>query len=226
MKNKPIKNWPEDERPREKLLKYGPSVLTDSEILAIIIGSGTKDKSAVDLAKEILENNNYSFDNLAKLKVEDFKLYKGLGTTKAITIIAALEIGRRRKKSNNDEIYNSPDKIYNLISPDLADLNCEETWVIFLNNSLKLIRKEKISQGGLNSSLVDIRVILKRALLLEATGIILCHNHPSGNIQPSSEDISITKKLQEAANLLSIKLLDHIIVTQNDFYSFSENGIL
>ena len=225
MKNKPIKEWFEDEKPREKLINNGASSLSNSELLAIIISNGYKNKSALDLAKEILEENENQIDKLASMTIEELKIIKGIGYAKAVTIVAAFELAKRRSISNQkQQKFNDPSVVYNYISHLLKDLNHEEFWVIYLNNNLNLLKKIKISQGAITTTIVDLRIILKKALLLNSTSIILCHNHPSGNNEPSNSDISITNDIVNAARFFNINVLDHIIICQNSYYSFKEHN--
>lgn len=227
MNNKPIKEWFDDQKPREKLMNNGASSLSNSELLAILISTGYKNKTALDLAQEILEENNNSIDKLAKMSVEELKVIKGIGYAKAVTIVAALEIAKRRSLKNETSIkFDNPLIIYNQMSFLMKDLNYEEFWVIYLNNSLNLIKKLKISQGSINTTVVDLRIIIKKALLLNSTSFILCHNHPSGSQEPSPNDIKITKDIVDAAKFFNLKVLDHIIICQNSYFSFSENNLI
>lgn len=225
-KSKSIKNWANDDRPREKLLAKGVMALSNAELLAILIGSGTKNISAVDLSKEILSYSENNLNLLGKKSVKDFVKHKGIGEAKAITIVAALELGRRRKTEDNkskNKITSSKD-VFNIFSPILSDLQHEEFWVLTLNRSNKIINKHKISQGGLSATVIDNKIIFNFVLNDLATSIILCHNHPSGNLSPSENDKQITKKIKQAAKLLDITLLDHIIVTQTNYFSFADEG--
>jgi DNA repair protein RadC len=227
-KNLSIKEWSLEDRPREKLLSKGISTLSDAELIAIIIRMGSKDESAVELGKRILNSVENNLNELGKLTVEDLQKYKGMGEAKAIGIIAALELGRRRKLSegvNRSKIGSSRD-IYDIFHPLLADLPNEEFWIILLNRSNKIIDRQKISQGGISGTVTDIRIILKMALEKLASSLILCHNHPSGNPKPSEADISITKKIKESGKLMDISLLDHIIVTDGNYFSFADEGII
>ena len=227
-KNLSIKEWSLEDRPREKLLNKGISTLSDAELIAIIIRMGTRDESAVELGKRILNSVENNLNELGKLTVEDLQKYKGMGEAKAIGIVAALELGRRRKLSesvNRKKIASSRD-IYDIFHPLLADLPNEEFWIILLNRSNKIIERQKISQGGISGTVTDIRIILKIALEKLASSLILCHNHPSGNPKPSEADISITKKIKESGKLMDITLLDHIIVTDGNYYSFADEGII
>jgi DNA repair protein RadC len=227
-KNLSIKEWSLEDRPREKLLSKGISTLTDAELIAIIIRMGTRDESAVELAKRILNSVENNLNELGKLTVDDLQKYKGMGEAKAIGIVAALELGRRRKLTesmNRKQITSSRD-IYDIFHPVLADLPNEEFWIILLNRSNKLIERQKISQGGISGTVTDVRIILKTALEKLASSIILCHNHPSGNPKPSESDISITNKIKESGKLMDINLIDHIIVTDGKYYSFADEGMI
>ena len=223
-----IKNWSVEDRPREKLLSGGTQNLSDAELIAILIGSGTKSFSAVDLARQILHLAGNNLDKLGKCSVSDLKKLKGIGEARAISIVAALELGRRRKTTGiNDEIkITGSVDIYNLMHPILSDLTYEEFWVVFLNRSNKVKSKHKISQGGITGTVTDIRLILKTALESLATSMILCHNHPSGNLQPSDADISITRKLKESSSLMDISLLDHLIIAGRGYFSFADENLI
>ena len=223
-----IKAWAEDDRPREKFILKGRHALSDAELLAIQLGSGSRNESALALAKRILASVGGSFNDLAKLSVEQLMEYKGVGEAKAINILSALEIGRRRKKDSKNEILviRQSSTVYDAFHDLLSDVDHEEFWCMFLNSNNGVIKKEIISKGGISSTIVDVRVILKRALLLSAPAIILVHNHPSDNTKPSHHDINITKNIQEGAQLLNIKLLDHVIVGDTNYYSFADEGIL
>ncbi|MDD5571050.1 MAG: DNA repair protein RadC [Bacteroidales bacterium] len=223
-----IKSWAEEDRPREKLLMKGKSALSDSELIAILIGSGNKNETAVDLAKKILKSVNNNLSELAKLSVRDLIKFEGIGEAKAISIIASLELGNRRKGAEaiiKDKITGSAD-VFNYFQPQLSDIKHEELRVLLLNKANKIIKQEKLSTGGIAGTIVDIKITIKAAVENLASGIILCHNHPSGNTKPSSEDINITKKLKEAAKLVDISLLDHIIICETGYYSFADEGML
>ncbi|MCW1962342.1 DNA repair protein RadC [Chryseobacterium viscerum] len=223
-----IKFLAEDDRPREKFLQKGKSSLSDSELLAIIMGSGNREEDALELARKILSSVNNSWHQLSLLSAKDLMKFKGIGVTKAISIISALEIGKRRTVQEIPEkavIGNSNDA-YLILQNQLADLRTEEFWAIFLNNSNKVIHVSQLTQGGISQSIVDVRVLYKTALDHFSTGIIIAHNHPSGSLKPSREDLNITQKIKEAGNTLSIQLLDHIIVTQDSYFSFSDSGLL
>ena len=223
-----ILSWAEEDRPREKLLLKGKSVLSDAELIAILIGSGTRSISAVDVAKMILSNANYNLNELAKFSIKDLKKVKGIGEAKAITIVSALELGRRRKDSEFAEkvkITCSND-IYQFMKPELLDMPKEEFWVLLLNRANRLIKKEQISSGGVSGTVADPKIIFKAALDQYASSIILVHNHPSGNLKPSQADIKLTNKMKEAGSLLEIPVLDHIIFGDEGYLSFADEGML
>lgn len=229
--NKPstsIKNWATDDRPREKLLTKGAAALSNSELLAILLNNGSKNKSAVDLAKEILKLGHDNLNELGKLSLHDFKQIKGIGQAKSITIAAALELGRRRHASAALEktVVKSSGDIARYLQTSLKDYNYEVFAVVFLNRANKINHFEIMSKGGITGTVADPRVILKKALEEDATSIVLCHNHPSGNLQPSRADEELTKKIKEAAAYFDIKVIDHIIVSEEGFYSFADDGIL
>lgn len=223
-----IKNWAEDERPREKMLLKGSSSLSDAELLAILISSGTKEKSALDLAREILGHAHNNLHELGRLSVPELKKTKGIGEARAITIAAALELGRRRQITEGLQrptITQSADAA-EIVMPLLQDLNHEMFCVMYLNQSNRVLRHEMISSGGLTGTVADIRMILKNALLYNANKLIIAHNHPSGNVQPSSSDKDLTRKLKEAAEWMDIKLLDHVIVAATSYLSMADEGII
>lgn len=223
-----IKQWAAEDRPREKLIAKGTNALSDAELLAILIGSGNTEETAVGLARRILKENDNSLDELARLNVQQLcKRFKGIGMAKAVTIVAALEIGRRRRNTTarRTQIKNSQDA-GELFAPLLGDLLHEETWMALLNHASYVIELQKISQGGLSATIVDIRLIIKAALDKNATRLILSHNHPSANPAPSREDMALTSKLKEACRLFDIDLLDHIIIAGNETYSFADNNLL
>jgi DNA repair protein RadC len=223
-----ITDWAVEDRPREKLITKGISTLSDAELLAILISSGTKKKSAVDLGRELLGMVNNNLNTLGKLTISDFRKIKGIGPARAVTISAALELGRRRKLSELPEVLQikcSKD-VADIFQPLLCDLTHEEFWVLFLNRSNRVINRMKISQGGISGTVTDIRIILKKAVEYLSSGIIVCHNHPSGNLNPSESDNKITQKIKEAGNLMDIQLLDHLIISEKDYYSFADNGLL
>jgi DNA repair protein RadC len=223
-----IKSWAEDDRPREKLMNKGHSALSDAELLAILLGSGSRNESAVDLAKRILAKAENNLSQLGKMTLADLKAFKGVGEAKAITIMAAMELGRRRKQADRlerEKISGSKD-VFEIMEPQLADLPHEEFWIILLNRSNKIIRKECISRGGITGTVADLRLIFKPAIESLATGIIVCHNHPSGNLKPSDADVSLTRKIRDAGALLDIHLLDHLIIVEKAYYSFADEGRL
>lgn len=229
--NKPstsIKNWAIDDRPREKLLAKGATALSNSELIAILLNNGSRNKSAVELAREILKLGGDNLNELGKLSLSDFKQVKGVGQAKSIIIAAALELGRRRQASVSLEktVVRSSRDIAQYLQTTLKDYNYEVFAVVFLNRANKINHFEIISKGGITGTVADPRIILKKALEEDATSIVLCHNHPSGNLQPSRADEELTKKIKEAANFLDIKVIDHIIVSEEGFYSFADEGIL
>ena len=224
----PIKNWAVDDRPREKLLQKGKISLSDAELMAILIGSGSRNESAVDLCRRILAASEHSLNELGKLSIPQLMKYNGIGQAKAITIIAALELGRRRRTEDALERskISSSSSVFELMQPVIGDLPHEEFHIIYLNNSNKVIRKMQLSKGGITGTLVDVRLALRMALEISATSIILCHNHPSGNLNPSSADKQLTQKLKAAGESLDIKILDHLIVTERSYFSFADEGLL
>ena len=229
--NKPstsIKNWAIDDRPREKLIAKGAASLSNSELLGILINNGNKNKSAVELAREILKLGDDNLNELGKLLLNDFMQVKGIGQAKAVTIVAALELGRRRQASAALEktVVKTSRDIAQYLQATLKDYSYEVFAVIFLNRANKINHFEIISKGGITGTVADPRIILKKALEEDATSIVLCHNHPSGNLRPSKADEEITKKIKEAAGYFDIKVIDHIIVSEEGFYSFADDGIL
>ncbi|MFB9077430.1 DNA repair protein RadC [Flavobacterium procerum] len=223
----PITNWSEDDRPREKLMLKGKSVLSDAELIAILIGSGCRNESAVDLSKRILKSVE-NLNALGKMTISQLTNFKGIGEAKAITIIAALELGRRRREEDAVELkkITSSKIAFEMMQPIIGELPHEEFWVLFLNNSNKVISKSQLSKGGIAGTIVDVRLIFKPALENGATGLILCHNHPSGNVMPSEADRQMTKKIKTAGENLDVKVLDHLIITESKYYSFADEGIL
>ncbi len=223
-----IKDWATDDRPREKLLRKGIESLSDAELIAILICSGNRNESAVELSKRILSDTQNNLNELAKLSVNDLQKYKGIGEAKAISIVAALELGKRRKISEvieKKQITSSKD-VSDIFGQKLGDLPYEEFWLLILNRANKIIELKKISAGGVSGTVTDVKIILKAAIEKTASGIIVCHNHPSGNIKPSNSDINLTKKLKNACELVDIPLLDHIIVSFSDYFSFADEGML
>jgi DNA repair protein RadC len=226
--NRSIRNWALEDRPREKMLLKGIQTLSDSELLALLIGSGIRNSSAVDLARQVLNMAGNNLDKLGKYSISDLRKLKGIGQARAVSIVAALELGRRRNLSDSPDelkITGSSD-VFGLIGPVLSDLTHEEFWVLLLNRSNKILSKHKISQGGITGTVTDIRMILKLALDKLATGLILCHNHPSGNLQPSEADISITRRIKESAALMDISLLDHVIVAGKAYFSLADENMI
>jgi DNA repair protein RadC len=223
-----IKHWAEEERPREKLLNKGTEALSNAELLAILIGSGSRKESAVGLCKRILESVDNSLDVLGRKSVLDYMQFNGIGEAKALTIVAAMELGRRRKLSevqNVKQIKASCD-IFDIMQPILADLEHEEIWAVYMNRANRVLNKRLISSGGLVSSVFDVRIVIRHAILMNATVLALCHNHPSGNAKPSHSDKMITDMLKKACGYFDISFIDHLIVAGNNFYSFSDAGEL
>ena len=224
----PITNWAEDDRPREKLIFKGKNALSDAELIAILIGSGSRNESAVQLSKRILSSFDNNLNALGKLSLKQLTTFKGIGEAKAISIIAAMELGRRRRELEVIELkqIGTSKSVFEIMQPIIGELQHEEFWILYLNYSNKVIAKSQLSKGGITGTVVDVRIVFKTALEQNATSIILSHNHPSGKLQPSEADISITKKIKLAGQQLDIPVLDHIIITEKGFYSFNDNGIL
>ncbi len=227
-KSSALKTWAVEERPREKVIANGVQYLSDSELLAILLGSGTKNKSAVELAREILQRTGNNLHELGRLNISDLVKVKGVGPAKAISILAAMELGRRRTVMHHTEKIpvKSSGTVFNLFHPLLGDLEHEEFWLLMLNRANRVLGRFKVSQGGLSGTVIDTRIILKKALDHLASSIIVCHNHPSGNNQPSDADVKITEKLKKAAEMLEIKLLDHIIIADKSYFSFADEGLI
>ncbi|WP_248722173.1 DNA repair protein RadC [Seonamhaeicola sp. ML3] len=223
-----IKNWSQDDQPREKLLNKGKTTLSDAELVAILIGSGNKDESAVALCKRILNTVGNNLNELGKLSIKQLMSFKGIGEAKAISITAALELGRRRRSEEalDKKKITSSTSVFELMQPIIGELNHEEFWIIYLNNSNKVITKSQLSKGGITGTLVDVRLVLKTALEVGATSLVLAHNHPSGALTPSEADKQITQKLKNAANTLDVRVLDHLIVTEKSYFSFADQSIL
>ena len=223
----PITNWSEDDKPREKLMLKGKSVLSDAELIAILIGSGSRNESAVDLSKRILASVDNNLNALGKLSLSQLMQFRGIGEAKAVCIIAVLELGRRRRGEDAVELkkITSSKIIFEIMQPIIGELPHEEFWIIYMNNSNKVISKSQLSKGGITGTLVDVRIVFKTALEMGATALILCHNHPSGTLIPSDADKQITRKLKLAGDSLEIKVLDHLIVTETSYYSFADEGI-
>ena len=221
-----ITQWAEEDRPRERMMMHGASALSNAELLAILIGSGNAEESAVELMRKILSDFHNNLNELGKASIEELCRYKGIGSAKAVSILAASELGKRRKEESVKEritILSSKD-VYDCFYPMMCDLPIEECWVLLLNQASKIIDKVKISAGGLSATAVDVRCILREALLKRASAIVLCHNHPSGNIRPSKEDDFLTKHVAQASGCMDIRLVDHIILTDGAFYSYADEG--
>lgn len=223
-----INQWAEEDRPREKMMLKGAEALSDAELLAILIGSGNTEESAVGLMQRVLATAGNDLNRLGKWEIHDFARFKGLGPAKSITILAALELGKRRKLREHAErlTIRSSDDIYQLFHPLLCDLPNEEFWILLLNQAAKVIDKVRISRGGIDQTTADVRSILREALLQRATQIALIHNHPSGNTRPSNDDLRLTQLVQKGAQTMNIRLLDHVIVTDGSYYSFCDEGQL
>jgi len=223
-----INHWAEEDRPREKMMRKGADALSIAELLAILIGSGTTEDSAVSLMQKVLSRCDNNINTLGKWSLNDFTSFKGLGPAKAITIMAALELGKRRAMQEPIEraVIKESTDIYNIFHPLLCDSPQEEFWLLLLNQAAKVIDKVRISQGGIDQTTVDVRSVMREAILVRATQIAIVHNHPSGNLKPSNEDINITNKIKKASDLLNIRLIDHVIVTDGNFYSFHDHGLI
>ena len=223
-----INQWAEEDRPREKMERQGAQALTDAELLAILVGSGSPQEDAVSLMKRILADCNNNLNTLGKLTIRDLCLYNGVGPAKAITILAACELGKRRQMDRPEE---RPDlgtatKIYNHMHPLLQDCDVEEFWLLLMNQNYRLIKKIRISHGGITETAVDIRIIMREAVLANATILAVCHNHPSGNLRPSTHDNDLTVQIQRACKLMRIHFMDHVIITDGSYFSYRESGRL
>lgn len=221
-----IKNWAIEDRPREKLMEKGEEALTNAELLAILIGSGNSKQSAVDLMSDILKACDGKLSQLSLMTIDELTAFNGIGEAKAITIKAAAEIGRRRAMENSHSrtlVTNAADT-YTIMHPVMQDLDHEEFWVLLLNNQSRLIKKVRLSMGGITQTAVDVRQILRAALMANATNMVVCHNHPSGSLRPSNDDRQLTDCIKQAANTMNIRLIDHVIITDGDYYSFADNG--
>ncbi|MBL4706195.1 MAG: DNA repair protein RadC [Flavobacteriales bacterium] len=223
-----IKNWSIEDRPREKLLNKGRSVVTEAELIAILLGSGNRNESAVGLSRRMLQDNNNDLNRLSKLGVVGLMKYNGIGEAKAVSVIAALELGRRRKKYRSDpnNKIQSSSGVFELVKPSFLDLPHEEFWIVCLNRANKVISKLMISRGGVSGTVADLKLIFKIALEQLASSIIVCHNHPSGNLEPSAQDIRLTAKIKEAGKIMDIPLLDHLVVSDYNYFSFADNGMI
>ena len=223
-----IKKWNEDDRPREKLLLKGRGALSDAELIAILIGSGSREESAVALSQRILGSVDNNLSELGRLSITDFMAFKGIGEAKAISIAAAMELGRRRRTGEALERkkITSSTSVFEYVQPLIGELPHEEFWVLYLNNSNRILKSAQLSKGGSTGTVVDVRLAFKEALQLGAVGIILAHNHPSGTLKPSQADIQLTKKLKLAGESLDIKVLDHLIITEKAYFSFADENML
>ena len=223
-----IKNWNEDDRPREKLLLKGRTTLSDAELIAILIGSGSRNESAVSLSQRILASADNNLSELGRLSIPELMEFKGIGEAKAISIAAAMELGRRRRTGEALERkkITSSNSVFEFVQPIIGELPHEEFWILYLNNSNKIIKSAQLSKGGITGTVVDVRLAFKEALQLGAVGIILAHNHPSGTLKPSQADIQLTKKLKTAGESLDIKVLDHLIITEKAYFSFADENML
>ncbi len=226
--SKSIKTWAEQDRPREKLLEKGAESLSDSELIAILLASGNAKMSAVELGRHILKRYNNKLSFLGRCTADELKQFQGVGNAKAVTLLAALELGRRRKaeKSEKPKRISSSRDAYEILAPMLEDRHSEEFWILFMDRANHVIDRLRLSQGGTAATIMDVKIIIKIALEKLAHGIILSHNHPSGNLKPSNADIQVTNKIKEAAKLFDIVLLDHLIIVNNDYFSFADEGLL
>lgn len=223
-----ITQWSEEDRPREKMMRLGTEALSHAELLAILIGSGSTKESAVDLMKRVLNDCGNNLNTLGKMSLQDLMRYNGIGEAKAITILAACELGKRRQMETPEERPDcgSATRIYNLMHPVMQDLDVEEFWILLMNQNFKLIKKLRISHGGITEVAVDIRIIMREAVLANATVLAVCHNHPSGNLHPSKQDDSLTTNIKRACETMRLHFLDHIIITDGAYYSYQEEGRL
>lgn len=223
-----INNWAEEDRPREKLMALGPEALSNAELLAILIGSGSTKESAVDLMKHILNDCQNNLNTLGKMTIRELTEYTGMGPAKAVTVLAACELGKRRQLEKAEERpqINSAEAIYSVMHPKMQDLDVEEAWILLLNQNFRLIYKERISHGGITGVSVDVRIIMREALLHNATVVAFCHNHPSGSLHPSREDDALTQSIRKACEVMRLHLLDHVIITDGAYYSYHEQGRL
>lgn len=223
-----INQWAEEDRPREKMMRLGAGALTNAELMAILIGSGSPKESAVDLMKRILSDCDNNLNKLGRMSIRELQVYNGMGPAKAISILAACELGKRRQmeKAQERKDLGSPQAIYDYMRPIMQDLDTEEAWIILMNQNYRLIKEERLSHGGITETLVDVRLIVKEALLNNATIVALCHNHPSNNARPSKEDDRLTERVKKACELMRLYLLDHVIVTESSYYSYREKGRL
>lgn len=223
-----IKQWSEDDRPREKLLRKNRSVLTDAELVAILIGSGSSGESAVSLAKRILAKSNNNLNELGRLSVQQLMQFNGIGEAKAVAIIAALELGRRHRNEARRKVakISSSSNAFELLQPVIGELPHEEFWIVYLNNANGVMQISQLSKGGITGTMVDVRLVIRQALEVGAVALVLAHNHPSGTLKPSRADIEITKKLKIAATAMDIRILDHLIITTDHYFSFADEAML
>ncbi len=223
-----IKQWNEDDRPREKMLLKGRQALSDAELIALLIGSGSREESAVVLSQRILATTGHNLNELGRLAISDLTKFKGIGEAKAVTIAAALELGRRRRaeEARQKLKINSSHSVFEHLQPLIGELPHEEFWIVYLNNSNRVLQTHQLSKGGITGTVVDIRLVFKLAFELGAVAVILAHNHPSGTLKPSHADIQLTKKLKTAGESLDIKVLDHLIVTEKAYFSFADEQML
>ncbi|HLV63664.1 RadC family protein [Galbibacter sp.] len=223
-----IRNWSADDRPREKMLLKGKDALSDAELIALLIGSGNRRESAVDLSKRILTTSRNSLSVLSRLSIEQLSKYSGIGKAKAIAIVAALELGRRKRlaKALPDHGLSNSEEVFEFMQPRIGELPHEEFWVIYLNNANRVVHTFQLSKGGITGTLVDVRLLIKEAVLVGAVSLILSHNHPSGTLRPSEADRNITGKIKIACDSMDIKVLDHLIITEKSYFSFKDEGIL
>ena len=221
-----INQWAEEDRPREKMERLGAQSLSDAELLAILVGSGSTKEDAVSLMKRLLGDCNNNLNTLGKKTIHDLCQYNGIGPAKAITIMAACELGKRRQMEKPEERpeLTTATRIYNHMHPLMQDLDTEEFWVLYLNQSQRLIKKQRIARGCISEVSVDVRIIIREAVLCNATIVVACHNHPSGNVMPSKADNDLTKSLLQACNLMRLKFMDHVIVADGQYYSYHESG--
>lgn len=221
-----INQWAEEDRPREKMMAHGAMVLTDAELLAILIGSGSQDETAVELMRRVLAACNNNLNELGKLSLDQLCAFKGIGPAKAVTVMAACELGRRRKLAEVEDrlVVRTSRDVYNYFHPKLADQPVEELWVMLLNNACKLIDVRRVATGGITEVVADVRLVLREAIMGRATAIALCHNHPSGSVRPSHHDDMLTDRLRQACELMNIRLTDHIVLTDGRFYSYADEG--
>ena len=223
-----INEWAKEDRPREKMERLGAEALSNAELLAILIGSGTPNESAVELMQKVLSQSNNNLNTLGKKSIKELMAFKGVGPAKAITILAACELGKRRQQELAEERLrlDSSQGIYQLMRPTLQDLDAEEAWLLLLSQQCKLIKKMRLSHGGLTQTMVDVRILVREALLANATLIVLCHNHPSGSLHPSREDDHLTERVKKACDLMSLHFIDHLIITDGAYYSYRDEGRL